>query len=202
MPKIPPRWPIPINDNAPLAGIDTPGGTVCDGIHKQQGITRLQVYLNGALYIVYGAHFTTFHLMLLGVRVGEIGFVTGRNDHRRTVAGTNIAKSHQNIDLSALETPVMTAKLVSLDTRIAAGVQADSLARPAQVGEVLVNENRAMVLVKGMLSANKVLDLGEPAWVINQTLERFAALVDLLKINALRSAIAMCMNATVPLACF
>ena len=54
-------------------------------------------------------------MVLLGVGMDEVGVVAGRDDHRRAVAGADVAQGHQNIDRPALEMPVVVAELVPLD---------------------------------------------------------------------------------------
>src|SRR5688572_19812756 len=102
------------------------------------------MHLDSALQLVHRAYLAVLHAVFFAVRVNEIRFVAGGDDHGRAITGPNIGKRHQDIDLSALKAAVMVAELVPLGAGIAAGMQSDGLTRSAKVGEVLIDEERAV----------------------------------------------------------
>ena len=65
----------------------------------------------------------------------KIRFVTPRDDHGAPVAGTDVGKCHEYIDLTTIEGTVVIAKLCPLGGRMAARMQTDGVARPSDAGE-------------------------------------------------------------------
>ena len=81
-----------------------------------------------------------------------------------------------------------------------ARVQADGFARPAQVGKALVDEQFAVVVVEGIGAAHEMADLLNPGRMVDQLLEGFAGLVNLLQVEPVRRTELMGVDIPVPLA--
>ena len=56
-----------------------------------------------------------------------------------------------------------------------------------------------MIVVEGVGPTDKVLDLFDPRWVVNETLEGFATLVNLLQVEAIAVAIVVAVYVALPL---
>ena len=84
--------------------------------------------------------------------------MTSGNHHGAAVAGADIGQRQQDINLSAHETTVEDLELIAFDAAVAARVQSDRLSGLAEVCEVLVDEQRAVVIVEGAFTAHEKLD--------------------------------------------
>ena len=80
-------------------------------------------------------------------------------------------------------------------------MQSDGLSRSAEVGKVLIDEERTVVAVEAVLS-DKVLDLVYPGRMVDQVLERSSRLVDLLEIETVGGAILVRVDVAVPFSGF
>ena len=126
--------------------------------------------------------------------------MTSGNHHGAAVAGADIGQRQQDINLSAHETTVEDLELIALDAAVAARVQSDRLSGLAAVCEVLVDEQRAVVIVEGALAADEVLDLLDPGGVVDELFEGLSGLVDLLQVESHRLAVRVGVDVPIPLA--
>jgi len=108
----------------------------------------------------------------------------GHND-RRPVARANIAQRDKHIDLPAIELLIANVKLASFQPGDRARVDKDRLTRTANTRKILVDKQRTVVAIKGVLTANERLYMFNPRRVIDKMLERFAGFVDLLEVQPL-----------------
>ena len=73
------------------------------------------------------------------------------------------------------------------------------MARPAQVGEVFVDEEGAVMIVERAFAADEELDLFDPGGMVDQIFEPGAGLIDLLQVQAVGRPELMAVDVTGPL---
>src|SRR5207248_141771 len=74
----------------------------------------------------------------------------------------------------------------------------DRLRRAADVGEAFVDEQGAVVIIERSLAADERAHFLDPRGLIDQFLERFACLINLLKIQSFLSAVIMSLHPAGP----
>ena len=101
--------------------------TVRHTVHKEYGITRIELNLNRGFNAIERAIAAgTFGIVERGMK--QIGFVRTGDRHRRPIAIANIAKRKQNIDLPTPKLIVVKAKLRAHTPFVSAGMHARSSA--------------------------------------------------------------------------
>ena len=139
---------------------------MAERVDKEEHIAGIHVDVDRAFYIVNRGDLPA-HAMFALIRMGEMRFVAGRYDHRVAIARSDLRQRHQDVDLPAMEAPVVVTKLRALGAFVAAGMQADRFAGTANVGEALINEERSMIVVKRLRATDKMLDLFDPRRVVD-----------------------------------
>ena len=179
---------ITVDRDAAFAGIHPLGRAVAGRIHEHDRITRLHVDLLRTGHAVHRAALA-FHPFLSALRVeelrvDEIGLVRTGDDHGRAIARPDVGMGDQHVDLRTVETAVVVAELHALAAVVPAGVQRDRLAGPADREEVLVDEQRPVVVIKRFLPADEPQHVVDVVRVVDHPLKRPAQLVHLLVADA------------------
>lgn len=115
-----------------------------DGVDKEEGISRPEVYFDGAFDSVQGCEFARLHFLLRKLGVVEVRLVAAGHDHGGAISGPDVAECHEDVDLSAGEVSVVVAVLGAFHAGVSAGVHANRFAWPAQVCEIFIDEKRAV----------------------------------------------------------
>ena len=170
-----------------------------NAVHEQQGVAGLhEQFLRGGDAFHGGAF--RLHGVPGEMGMGEVGLVTAGDDHGGAVPGSDVGQGDQHVDLTAHEPAAVVPEAVAHDGRESPGMQPDRLARFPEIGEVFVDEQRAVGVVEGALPAHEMHDLFYPRRVIDQGLERRPRLVDLLQVQAVHGAVGMGVDVAVPFA--
>mgnify|MGYP001163813377 CR=1 FL=1 len=189
MPEEAPAWAIAIDGDAALALVHPAGRAVHDCINEEDCVARIQVHLHRASDPVDRRARFRRHLGLAEFRVDDVGLVAAGYDHRRAIARANVVDRHQDVDLATMKPSVMIAELAAGDALMTAGMQADGLSGATDRGEILIDEQPPMKPIEiRLVGADEMGDLVDPRGMIDQLLPRFAALVDLLKVQPLVTA--------------
>ena len=199
VPEVAPRWAVTEDDDAAVARVAAFSRPVAKRVDKEQRVAGVHVDLDRALDVINRRDLAA-HSVSIGVGVREVGFVAAGHDHCGAIARPDIRQRHQDVDLPAMKHAVVEAELGALCALVAAGMQPDRLAGSPYIGKALVDEERAMIVVKGIGAADEELDLFDPGGMINETLEGFAALVNLLQVQAVVVAEVVAVHITLPFA--
>jgi len=197
--EVAPGWTVTEYDDASLAGIDPFSRAMAKRVDKKERIAGVHVNVAGAFDLVNRCDLLA-HAVFALVGVGEMRFVAGGHNHRVAIARSDVGQRHQDIDLPAMEAAVIVAELCALCAIVAAGMQADRLARSADIGEALIDEKRTVIIIKGVCATNEILDFFDPRRVVDQLLEGLAAFVDLLQIHAVVIPVGMTVHIALPFA--
>ena len=81
-------------------------------------------------------------------------------------------------------------------------MQTDGFAALAEVGKVLVDEERAVCTVEGTLAADEMIDFVDPGRMVDHSFKGFSSLVDLLQVEPVDRAVGMGVDVAVPVAWF
>src|SRR5262249_19487485 len=163
---------VAVHRDAPFARVNARGRTVADRVDEKQHVAGFEVTFDRALDVVNRRRLAMLDLVLLEVRMLEIGLVRAGDHHGRTVAGPDVLEGHKNVDLSPTELAVVEAELAALHRLVAAGVESNRLARAADVGKILVDEKRTMLGIEIALSADEMPHFLVPGGMVDQPLER------------------------------
>src|SRR4051794_649310 len=116
--------------------------------------------------------------MTIKMGMNKVGLVATRDDHCATIAFANVGEGDQNIHLTTHKATCVIAILVAFSAAVAARMQANRFTRLAEVGEVFVNKERAMIVIKGALATNKIFNFIKPRGMVDQLLKGFARFIN------------------------
>ena len=170
-------------------------------VYEHQGIARLHVDLNSPLSAFNRPAATLAPDIFLSPEkrwMNDVGLVRARNDHRAAVSWTNIGECNQHIDLTAHEASIVIPILESFAAIVAPAVERDCFTWTTDVEEVLVDEQRTMIIVERALSTDKPQDIVDVAGMIDELLKRLASLIDLLVANPPVLRMVLTVNIAVP----
>src|SRR5579875_922143 len=128
------------------------------------------------------------------LRMHQIAFVAGRNDRGGAITMADIGQRHQDVDLADRPTAVVPAEQPGEPDIVAAGMNRNESAGPANVQETFVDTQ--------LVGADRDIpaDLVEPFRIVDQFLEYRAALDDVLEIDAVLRAVRMDLDVADPVA--
>src|SRR5712692_9103073 len=110
-------------------------------IDEQKCVASFHMDFNRALYAVSRLLRAADRVRpQLGVL--EVRFMTTGDHHGGTVARSDVRQRHQDIDLTALEMPIIIPELSALNARMSARMKTDSAARAAYIGEIFIDKKR------------------------------------------------------------